>query len=388
MSTVKKYHRFLKEHPNLFAGGHNVYTPNTITDLIIKQLDVDNCEVLVLYNIEFVISLVYTFSVDPARITFYSDHANKTKIAQAIGVKYETELDNINMKTRPVLLVNPPYTNGEQDASEIYTAIIDRCITQFDPIAIGAVTPENLVNGGQKKKTLREKILKKYGLKDLRFLSQKRDWGSMIKVDTCFLVVEEGYKGPTTVVSRHFDDSYVVNTQLPEYIDGGNQNIHDFMLRIQTQDKVKLIPPKNLQRPGQQIKISKDYTDGYTVEAGNDYDTHNTEWRVAFGYLRCNTCAVVPPGPSIAGKYRYINFGSNEANARKFAKYMMSEPVRFIMKLIYTSRTLDNPQLAYVPWLDLNQFQDITDDILYAHWNVDAVTREQIASIVGNEVPF
>lgn len=388
MSTVKKYHRFLKEHPSLFTGGHNVYTPTTITDPIISRVLRDDCEVLVLYNIEFVISLVYTFNLDPARITFYSDHANKTKIAQTIGVKYETDLDNIIMKTRPVLLINPPYTNGEQDASEIYTSIIDRCITQLDPIAIGAVTPENLFNGGQKKKTLREKILKKYGLKDLRFLSQKRDWGSMIKVDTIFWVVEEGYTGSANVVSRHSDAGYVVKTQLHEYIDGGNQNIHDWMLRIQTAHKVKLVPPKNLHRPGQQIKISKDYTDSYTIEAGNDYDTHNTEWRVAFGYLRCNTCAVVPPGPSIAGKYRYINFGNDQAYARKFAKYMMSEPVRFIMKLIYTSRTLDNPQLAYVPWLDLNQFQDITDDVLYTHWNVDDATREQIASIVGSEVPF
>jgi hypothetical protein len=97
---------------------------------------------------------------------------------------------------------------------------------------------------------------------------------------------------------------------------------------------------------------------------------------------------VVPPGISIPGKYRYVNFGSSEPNARKFAAYMLSEPVRFIMKLIYTSRTLDNPQLAYVPVLAMNQFNTINDQILYQHWNVNAQTQQTIKSIVGDEVPF
>ena len=96
----------------------------------------------------------------------------------------------------------------------------------------------------------------------------------------------------------------------------------------------------------------------------------------------------MPPGISIPGKYRYINFGSSEANARKFAAYMLSEPVRFIMKLIYTSRTLDNPQLAYVPNLDMNKFNKITDDILYKNWVTDPRVRSFIKATVGDEVPF
>jgi hypothetical protein len=110
---------------------------------------------------------------------------------------------------------------------------------------------------------------------------------------------------------------------------------------------------------------------------------------VALGYLRCNTCAIVPPGPSISGKYRYINFGTNgEAQARKFAQYMMSEPIRLILLLTYTSRSLDNPQLAYVPMIDLNQFADISNDVLYMYWNTSADTRQTISSLVGGKVPF
>lgn len=387
METAQKYFKFIKERPALFAGSHSAYTPASLTEPLINELSLENKEILVLYNIEFVISLVYTYNVNPSQITFYADHKNKEKIAQSLGVKYETELDNIKMKTRPVMLINPPYTNGEQDASEIYTSIIDRCIETFNPVAIGGVTPENLMNGGQKKQKLREKILKKYGLKTLRFLDQKRDWSGKIKVDTVFWVVEEGHVGSTSVTSRHFNQPYTIASQLDEYVDGGTQGIHDWLLNVQTPTKIKLRMAKKTGLAGNEIKISKDYTDSYTIVSGEEWDSTNTKWRVAMGYLRCNTCAVVPPGPSIPAKYRYISF-DNETDARKFAQYMLSEPVRFIMKLVYTSRSLDNPQLAYIPVIDLSQFKDITDQVLYQYWNVDVSSQQVIKTIVGDEVPF
>lgn len=386
MDKVTKIYKALKEGVISFDSAHDVYTPPTIVNPILSKIS--GQEYLVLFNIEFLISLVYTYNVDPVNITFYSDHKNKSAIAEKLGIKYIENLNNIQMKSRPVILINPPYTNGEQDASEIYTQLINDCIDKFNPVAIGGVTPENLINGGQKKKTLREKLLKKYGLKDLRFLDQKRDWGGKISVDTIFWVVEEGYTGPTTVMSRHSSLPYVIHGHLSEYVDGANQDVHNWLLKIQTVEKIRLRGSKKTGKQGPQIKISKDGKDNHTIECGNEYESHNTEWRVAFGYMRCNTCAVIPPGISIPGKYRYINFDQSEDNARKFAAYMLSEPVRFIMKLIYTSRTLDNPQLAYVPKLDMNKFNKITDNILYDHWATEFEVRSFIKNTIGDEVPF
>lgn len=388
MKPVKDWYQTIKEKKSLFSGSHNAFTPQAVVEPILKNIVISSQSYLVLYNIEFVISLIYTYKVDPKLITLYSDHENKSKIANRLGVKYITSLENVTMKSRPVLLVNPPYTNGEQDASEIYTTIINNCIDQFNPVAIGAVTPENMINGGQKKKTLREKIFKKYGLKYLSFLNQKTDWNGDISIDTVSWVVEDSYSGPTTVIGRNQKQSYIVPTTLDEYVNGETQNIHDWLLKIQTADKIKLLSPKKTGKAGSQIKISKDHTDSLLVEQGQEFNSHNTEWRVAFGYMRCNTCAVVPPGVSIPSKYRYINFGTSEDNARKFRDYMLSEPVRFIMKLIYTSRTLDNPQLAYVPKLDMSKFSKIDDSTLYKFWNVDANTQSEIKKIVGIEVPF
>lgn len=387
MHKATKLFKALKEGLVAFDNAHDIYTPHALVEEILSKINL-NGDILVMFNIEFVVSLVYTYNVNPATITFYSDHRNKSEIAQRLGVKYVTSLENIVMNSRPVLLVNPPYTNGEQDASEIYTAIIDNCIEKFNPIAIGAVTPENMINGGQKKKTLREKLLKKYGLKYLSFLNQKEDWADNISVDTVFWVVEESYTGATTVCSRWKKQIYTVTTKLDEYVNGETQNIHDWLLKIQTTDKIKLLSSKKTGKTGTQIKISKDFTDSVKIEPGMEFSSHNSEWRVAFGYMRCNTCAIVPPGVSIPSKYRYLNFGSSEDSARKFASYMMSEPVRAIMKLIYTSRTLDNPQLAYVPKLDMTLFPVIDNATLYQFWKINTATRKEISDIVGNEVPF
>lgn len=389
MTPAEKFHKFIQERPSLFEGGLSNYTPKTLVDPLLSRIDFTDRDVLVIYNIEFVIGLVCDYKVDPKRITFYADHTSKIKFAETLGVtNIVTNLNKYETTSRSVLLINPPYTNGKQDASEVYTPIISKCIDQFDPIVVGAITPENLINGGQKKKTLREKIFKKYKLSHLRFLNQKRDWVVPIKVDTISWIVEADYAGPAQVVSRHFDEPYIVSKPLHEYIDGGNQSIHDWMQRIQTDDKVKLRPPKRQRTPDQQIKITKDTADSWISEAGELYESHNEEWRVAFGYLRCNACAVVPPNITVPGKYRYLNFGDNEARARKFRKYMLSEPIRFIMKLIYTSRSLDNPQLAYVPLLNMDKFEDMNDDVLYKYWNVDDETRSQISKIIGDEIPF
>jgi hypothetical protein len=377
------------ESASLFAGSHNVHTTEYVVDQILNNIDTKYGCFLVLYNIEFALILIHKYNVQPKDITFLSDHNNKTNLAKRLNIKCFTLEEEIKMNKRPIMLINPPYTNGSNDASEIYTSIIDNCIEKFNPIAIGGVTPENLMNGGQKKKTLRSKLTNKYNLKYLRFLDQKRDWDGKIKVDTVSWVYDGAYSGNTSVVGRHSNVPYIINTKLDEYVDGGTQSIHDWLISIQTNNKIKLKNPKrNGTQTGSQVKISKEFKDSYTLQAGTKTQSNNNEWRAVFGYMRTNTIAVVPPGASIPGKYRYMPFGQDEELARKFTSYMLSEPVRFIMKLVYTSRTLDNPQLSYIPMLDLTQFEKVDNETLYSYWNLGLDTQAIIKNIVKDEVPF
>lgn len=396
MSKQLRLFKLLKDQSTeLFAGSHGVHTSEYVVDKVVENIDTAYDCFLVLYNIEFVLDLIYKFNVDPKYITFVSDHKNKTNLANRLNINSVTFEEEFKMNKRPIMLINPPYTSGTQDATEIYTKIIDNCIEKFDPIAIGGVSPENLMNGGQKKKTLRTKLNEKYNLKYLRFLSQKRDWKDKIKVDTVSWVYDENYNGKTSVVSRYSDAPYTTD-KLDAYVDGATQSVHDWLISAQTEDKIKLKAPKprfneaNANQPDQQVKITKDFKDSYTLEDGLWTDSDNDCWRVVFGYMRCNTVAVVPPGPSIPGKYRYLSFKYDESLARKFADYMLSEPVRFIMKLVYTSRTLDNPQLSYVPEMitDLWYMDKVDDATLYAYWNINVDTQQFIKDTVGDEVPF
>jgi len=390
MTQYDKVWKWLeRDSRDLFTGAHSVHTPHGISKEIISYIAPQSEEVLVLYNVEFIISLINDFDYDPELITFVSDHLSKSKLVSRMGVKYIMSIDEYTKKN-PVLLINPPYTNGEKDASEIYTQILDKVIDKTDPIAIGAVTPENLINGGQKKRTLRKKILENYNFKNVNFLDQARDWNKAIEIDTISWVATKSHSGVTTVRGRFLGEEYTTDmtaNHLTELANGETQEIHDWLIGIQTDKKVPLRTSKKTSNVGSQVKISKTETDSCAIENGIEFDSDNDKWRVAFGYMRCNTCAIVPPTVSVPSKYRYVVFDC-EADARKFRDFMISEPVRFIMKVTYTSRTLDAPQINYVPWIDLSSFNTVDDATLYAHWKTSQDAQDVIKSIVGSEVPF
>jgi hypothetical protein len=108
MQTADKYFKFIKEHPKLFDGAHDIFMPQELVDASLSHLNYSNRSVLVLFNIEFVVSLLYTYNVPASAITFYADHINKIKIAQKLNVNVVTDLKTLNMKFDFVVL-NPPF---------------------------------------------------------------------------------------------------------------------------------------------------------------------------------------------------------------------------------------------------------------------------------------
>lgn len=90
-----------------FSGAHNIYTPQPLVEEILSKINL-NGTILVMFNIEFVVSLVYTYNINPSTITFYSDHQNKSKMAQRLGVKYIITTLGTDMAF-DIVLLNPPF---------------------------------------------------------------------------------------------------------------------------------------------------------------------------------------------------------------------------------------------------------------------------------------
>ena len=106
-----------------FTGAHSVHTPQLLVEEILSRMPLTG-KILVLFNVEFVISLVYTYNVSPDNITFYSDHLNKEMICKKIGnVNIITSLEN-NMKF-DVIVSNPPYSNHD---NLLYPVFFKKCL--------------------------------------------------------------------------------------------------------------------------------------------------------------------------------------------------------------------------------------------------------------------
>ena len=135
-----------KKSPNvMFSGAHGIHTPRELCKEITSKIDVQNRKILVLYNIEFVLTLVYDFDVDPNNITFLSDHTSKSLYVSMTGVKsIITNLEATQMKF-DVVIGNPPYKFGNEKGgkSSLWRRIVSQAwsLTNKDG-AMAMVTPQ------------------------------------------------------------------------------------------------------------------------------------------------------------------------------------------------------------------------------------------------------
>lgn len=107
------HYGLLDEYPTLFQGSHDVRTPRVLVDSILGYLPCKE-ESLILFNVEFIFSMVYKYKVNPSSLTFLSDHDRKTKIVSNLGCKVIKEIKP-GMKYRNVL-TNPPYQTGNGES--------------------------------------------------------------------------------------------------------------------------------------------------------------------------------------------------------------------------------------------------------------------------------
>jgi hypothetical protein len=122
MNQLDRIYKVLKQGDISFKGAHDIHTPRTLVEEILSKISLDG-NILVMFNVEFIASLVYSKNVNPKNITLFSDHDNKNLIAEKIGVNYINKLED-KMKF-DVVLMNPPYTSGQV---MLYTKFFEKAL--------------------------------------------------------------------------------------------------------------------------------------------------------------------------------------------------------------------------------------------------------------------
>ena len=121
--NVERYRRHIEKSCYIDDSIHNIHTPYDLCRDVISKLkeNIDltdkNINILVLFNLEFVLTLMGDYNVDEENITFLSDSRMRNVVAERMGVKtvylekFESikEGKNIMGKQFDVVIGNPPY---------------------------------------------------------------------------------------------------------------------------------------------------------------------------------------------------------------------------------------------------------------------------------------
>jgi len=241
MHKATKLFKALKEGLVSFEGAHDIYTPQVLVEEILSKINLRG-NILVMFNIEFVVSLVYTYKIDPGTITFYSDHPNKGEMARRLGVKYIITTLGKDMEF-DVILSNPPYDavmEGNDQTKKIWISFIHTCLDHLKQDgSLGFVCPPSWVlSGDAKLKKVRNKILES-DLQTLK-LGIQTQFPSRPGVQIAyFTLVKSAYLGQTKF--------YDVDKTVPVLIDirnglpqsPGEQVRSDLIDKIHNSSKVK-----------------------------------------------------------------------------------------------------------------------------------------------------
>ncbi len=110
------------------------------------------------------------------------------------------------------------------------------------------------------------------------------------------------------------------------------------------------------------------------------------EWKVllgraygagdAFPHQIYNRPIIAAPGTACTETYLVISRFKNEAQAKRFAGYLRTRLVRFLVSLRKNTQDIYNERFQFVP--DLPMGSDVTDEVLYTKYGI---ARDEIAFI-------
>jgi hypothetical protein len=310
------------------------------------------------------------------------------------------ELNNI---TFDVVVGNPPYVDGTEGESNIYQKIVCKAM-DFSPESQTWIIPTSwFLSNTSEHKSLRENLFNA-GLKEI--ILNPMDSFDNASVKTCTVVCKKEYFGKVKVVTSkgHY---FIPAEERGNYILPVDNEVSLKLLnRIAPKEPYKFLSgthstsPRKAQKDPNFVdtktithqypivtKLAKDPKDIEYLYGKDNEDIDSDKWRIAVPYLatgyangdmKLGAVGVINKGTQLCGYYKYINVDSHD-EALTLQKYFMSKFVRYILHYTRTSRTLDAPQVRYIPKFNIIN-TSLTDNDIYNYFNL---STEEIKEIEG-----
>lgn len=408
MTQVTNIYKYLKRN-NDFIGSHSIHTPELVVNQVLSKIDLNNKSILVVYNVEFLVSLVYTCKVNPANITFLADHPNKVKWAQRLGLTAKRIINKLdtNMKF-DTIIGNPPYndahgTNREESKntnnSNLYFDFILNSIEQAS--AVSLIVPSAWMTNDK----IKNKMVSA-GLKSIMSVDPTYFPNVGIRSGITAFNIDQGYNGNIDIINQ--GSRYSIN--------------RNSVLSFENPKKYTIIEKlKSANNLGSHLKTGK-----YIIKKGTkgsidrllQHDTtyskildsvYNTQVLIYAGgtkkpadYLyssikqasnkpaiaipnasdkfKLGAVRVVAAGIGISDRHKAVYFAT-DAEAINAQQFLNSKLIKFVIGTTKHNDTVSTNKNAYghIPMIDFTK--NWTDQELYTYFNL---TQDEVAYIEAN----
>lgn len=310
-----------------------------------------------------------------------------------------------------VIIGNPPYQLSDggygTSATPIYQMFVEKALG-LDPRFAVFVTPSRWFAGGKGLDSYRKKMLSDHRLRDIVDFPKLYEAfpGVKIRGGVSYFLWDRDHDGPCTVQTMW--DGQPVGEAIARYLD-----VYDVLVRrneaVSILDKVIALgeasldtrvssgkpfglrtffhgkeSPRGIAKPVQLFGSRKvtwiDRTEVPLNAASID------EWKVLMTAVQGTSAAietkflskpiVAPPGTACTETYLVAGKFGTEAEAVRYANYLRTRFVRFLVSLRKSTQHATRDVYAFVPDVPLDQ--DWTDKLLYARYGL---TQEEIAFV-------
>ena len=332
----------------------------------------------------------------------------KTRVGEIFGGQMQFD----------VVVGNPPYQLGQSGgdavggfAMPIYQKFV-QAAKSLDPKHIVMVTPSRWFAGGRGLDEYRSKMLADKRIRALVDFPDAAEAfpGTQIKGgvsyflwdnswnDACEVTTIYGGK-PTSPPMKRYLGAYDIVVRRNEAV-----SILEKVLKVNAKDgfgnlsaKVSAIQPFSIRTnfrgaetpKGMKKSVRLIGNGGETFIERSDVPRNDAwidEWKVllgraygagdAFPHQIYNRPIIAAPGTACTETYLVISRFKNEAQAKRFAGYLRTRLVRFLVSLRKNTQDIYNERFQFVP--DLPMGSDVTDEVLYTKYGI---ARDEIAFI-------